>query len=371
MSRHALAAFGAAFSLVVVGLGSGCTAAATGTVNTPFTGPGKTSCDAASLALTDDVVVGTFNGKPVTYKDLGPELRTAEQKALRSYCDTVAGSRNIAFDNHVTKILVDEAAKKAGVSTEDWVRGEVEKRVPEPAEADIQAFYDKQKAAMGEQLPPLEMVRAQVVQFLKREKSETAVEEVIGGLKKTATLTKSMPDVRSPPQDVSNAAHTPSKGGKGAKIKVVEFADFQCPYCTRAADITRELAAKYGDKVEFSYRHFPLRSIHPQAQRASEIAQCAGEQGKFWEVHDALYANQSALDEPSAIEHATKAGVDAAKLTECLASGRAAAQVDEDLKKGESLGVQGTPSFFINGRQFEGNPTAPGLSAAIDEALAL
>ena len=368
MSRHALA-FGAAFSLVV-GLGTGCTAGATSTTK-PFTGTGKTSCDGASLALTDDAVVGQFNGKPVTYKDLGSELRTAEQKALRSYCDSVASTRSIAFDNHVTEALVGDAAKKAGVSNEEWVKAEVEKRVAEPSDVEIQAFYDKQKAAMGEQLPPLEVVKPQVVQFLKREGSEKAVEGVIGGLKKTASMTKSMPDVRSPPQDVANAKHTPSKGGKGAKVKIVEFADFQCPYCTKAAETAKELVAKYGDKVEVSYRHFPLRSIHPQAQRVSEIAQCAGEQDKFWQVHDALYANQAALDEPSAIATATAAGVDATKLTECLASGRAAAQVEEDFKKGESLGVQGTPSFFINGRQFDGNPTSAGMSATIDEALAL
>ena len=363
MSRHRLATLGAAFTLVA---GLGCTA--TNTTSKPFAGPGKKSCDEASLALTDEAVVGTFNGKSVTYKELGPEIRAAEQKALRTYCDAVAGSRNIAFDNHVTEALLTEVSKKAGMSNEEWVKAEVEKRVADPSDADIQAFYDKQKAAMGDQLPPLEAVRPQVVQFLKREKSEAAVEEVIGGLKKTASMTKSLPDVRSPAQDVTNAAHTASKGSKAAKVKIVEFADFQCPYCTKAAETARELATKYGDKVEISYRHFPLRSIHPQAQRASEIAQCAG---KFWEAHDALYANQTALEETQAIEHVTKAGVDGAKLTDCLASGRAAAQVEEDFKKGESLGVQGTPSFFINGRQFDGNPNVAGMSAAIDEALAL
>lgn len=371
MSRHRhVVTLGAALSLVV-GLGSIACTGATTTASKPFTGPGKTSCDEASLALTDEAVVATFNGKPVTYKDLGPEVRAAEQKALRSYCDTVASSRSMALDNHVMESLVGDAAKKAGVTNDEWIKAEVDKRVAEPSDADIQAFYDKQKAAMGDQLPPLEVVKPQVVQFLKREKSATAVEEVIDGLKKTASLTKSLPDVRSAPVELANAAHTPSKGSKTAKVKIVEFADFQCPYCTRAAETAKELAAKYGDKVEFSYRHFPLRSIHPQAQRASEIAQCAGEQGKFWEAHDALYANQSALDEPSAIEHVTKVGVDGAKLTECLASGRAAAQVEEDLKKGEAIGVQGTPSFFINGRQFEGNPNAAGIGAAIDEALAL
>jgi protein-disulfide isomerase len=332
---------------------------------------GKLSCEEASLTLAESTIVGRFNGQPVTYKDLGPDVRRAEERALRSYCDAVYSSRSIALDNHVTENLVEVEAKKASMSADDWMRAEVDKRVPTPSDVEIQAFYDQQKGAMGDQLPPLDVVRPQVIAFLKREKSEAAVGEILDALKKSAQVEKSLPDVRSPPVDLAAAPHTGVKGRKGAKVQLVEFADFQCPYCTRAADTVKALQEKYGDKVEFQYRHFPLRQIHPQAQRASEIAQCAGEQGKFWDVHDALYANQQKLDEESAIGHAVAVGVDQAKLTECLSSGRAAAQVDSDFKKGEEAGVEGTPSFFLNGRKFEGNPTAAGLSQAIDEALRL
>ena len=356
-------------SLTAAVLASACTAPATAS-KAPAGSP-KMSCDAASLSLADDAVVGSFNGTTLKMSDLGPELKAAEQKALRSYCDSVYAARAMAFDNYVTKTLVEAEAKKAGISDDEWIRAEVEKRVPEPTDEAIQAFYDKQKGAMGEQLPPLEMVRPQVVAFLKRESSESAVTGIIEGLKKTSQVEKKLPDVRSPPIDLKNAAHTYSKGAKGSKVQVVEFADFQCPYCTRAADTMSELAKKYGDRVEFSYRHFPLRQIHPEAQRASEIAQCSGEQGKFWEVHDTLYANQSTLDEENAKRLAGEAGVDVAKLTECLSAGRGAAQVDADYNKGTEVGVEGTPSFFINGRRFEGNPNTPGLSEAIEEALAI
>ena len=362
--RHRASLFAVA-ALVGVGV-AGCPAA-----SGPSSAAGKSTCSAASLALTDDAVVGVFDGKQLTYKDLGPEVKRAEEKALRQYCDAVAGVRRIALDNHVTEALVSAEAKKAGVSNEDWIRAEVDKRVPEPTDAEVQAFYDKQKSAMGEQLPPLDMVKPQVVGFLKREKSEAAVEEVIAGLMKTASVTKKLPDVRSPPVDLTAGKNTAVKGKAGAKVQVVEFADFQCPYCTKAADNVKELTAKYGDRVEFQYRHFPLRQMHPQAQRASEIAQCAGEQGKFWEVHDALYANQSALDEDNAKRLAKEAGVDETKLTECLAAGRGAAQVDDDVAKGEIAGVEGTPSFFINGRAYSGNPTVAGIAAAIEEELKL
>jgi len=361
--RSPFAVVGAIFSLIVTGCASqGAKPGATGA---------KASCADASLALADTTVIGQFNGTPVTYKDLGPDARRAEERALRSYCDAVYTTRSIALDNHITETLVEAEAKKANQTADEWVRGQVEKRIAEPSDADIQSFYDKQKAQMGDQLPPLEMVKPQVVAFLKREKSESAVSEVLDGLKKTAKLEKTLPDVRSPPVDLKATATTATKGTKGAKVQLVEFADFQCPYCTKAAETVAELTKKYGDKVEFSYRSFPLRQIHPQAQRASEIAQCANEQGKFWEVHDALYANQGSLDEPSAIGHAVAVGVDQAKLTECLSAGRGATQVDDDFKKGEEAGVEGTPSFFINGRKFEGNPNAAGLSQALEEALRL
>jgi protein-disulfide isomerase len=334
-------------------------------------GAGKTSCVDASLALADDAVVASFDGKALTYKDLGDEVKKAERKALHQYCDAVASARRIALENHVTDTLMQAEAKKAGIDKDAWMKAELDKRVPEPSDVDVQAFYDGQKARMGDQLPPLEIVKPQVISFLKREKAEAAVDEVIGSLMQNAKLERKLPDVRSPALPLTNAANTPVKGKPGAKVRVVEFADFQCPYCSRAADTIKQLVAKYGDKVEFTYRHFPLRSIHPDAQRASEIAMCAGEQGKFWEAHDALYAHQDDLAEASAKKFVVDAGVDAGKLDECLTAGRGTTMVDEDFKAGEAAGVEGTPSFFVNGRSFAGNPNVTGLSQAIEEELGL
>jgi protein-disulfide isomerase len=360
------AALGVLFSLHL--MGAGCTLNRSAL---PSSGSAKSSCADASLALDDGTVVGQFEGKPVTYADLGPELKRAEQKALHQYCDAVASARRIALDNHVTEALVTAKASAAGIEKDAWMKQELDKRVPEPSDADVQAFYDSQKAQMGERLPPLEMVREQVVAFLKRDKAESAAQEVIQGLLDAARVERSLPDVRSPPIPLQASSTTPVKGKPGAKVQLVEFADFQCPYCSRAGETVRELVKKYGDRVEFSYRHFPLRSIHPQAQRAAEITVCAGEQGKFWEAHDALYAHQSELEEATAKKHVVDAGVDGAKLDECLSAGRGASVVDQDMTMGEEAGVEGTPSFFINGRAFAGNPNVAGLSQALDEALGM
>jgi protein-disulfide isomerase len=323
-------------------------------------------CAGASLALPEDAVIARLDGKPVTIKDLGPEAAEAEQRALYEYCDTVHANRARALDSWVTQTLVEKAAAKASQSPDEWVQAEVQKRLPQPSDADIQAFYDTRKRPGA---PPLEEVRGQVIMLMQREKSEEAVRGLLEGLKQGVALETSFPDVRSPPRDVAAAAHTATKGSKNAKVRVVEFADFQCPYCTIAATSVKELHSRYGDKVEFAYRHFPLRSIHPDAQRAAEFAQCSRDQGKFWELHDKMYGDQEKLDEPSLRAAAAAVGLDAKKLDECLSSGRATAEVEEDMKAAEALGVGGTPTFFVNGRQHAGAATVEALAAAIDAEL--
>jgi protein-disulfide isomerase len=330
---------------------------------------GATTCAGASLTLPPDTVVATVDGQNVTAKDLGDEERKAEEKALADYCDAVHQARAQALEGYVTEKLVDRAAKAAGKEADAWVQEEVEKRTKAPTDQEIQAFYESRKRPDA---PPLDAVKDQVMMLMTRERNMEAMQGLFDELKKNGKVEQKLPDVRPPPRDVDLAKHTAVKGKSGAKVRVVEFADFQCPYCTRAADAMRAAEKKYGDRVEFAYRHFPLRSIHPAAQRAAEVSQCAREQGKFWEMHDALYADQANIAD--AIEgglhaNAQKLGLDAAKLDECLASGRAAAEVEVDVKKATELGVEGTPTVFVNGRSLAGGASLESISAAIDAEL--
>ncbi|MCC7107725.1 MAG: thioredoxin domain-containing protein [Deltaproteobacteria bacterium] len=326
-----------------------------------------TSCAQASLALPADAVIGSIDGKAVKISDLGDELRRAEEKALWEYCDAVSGTRSRALEGYATEKLVEAAAAKAGGEPEAWVRAEVEKRSAMPTDAEVQAFYDSIKPPDA---PPLEVVKPRVVMLMQQERAEKAARALFGELRAQASVTTALPDVRSPPRDVDLAPHTARKGAAGAKVRVVEFADFQCPYCSRAAETMHALAKRYGDRVEFAYRHFPLRSIHPDADRAAQAAQCAARQGKFWEMHDKLYGAQSSLDDEAIVGHGKELGLDTAKLEGCMKNGEAAAEVEADLQKASELGVEGTPSFFINGRPHLGNPSEDALAAAIDAELA-
>ncbi|MCB1033674.1 MAG: DsbA family protein, partial [Acidobacteria bacterium] len=164
-----------------------------------------------------------------------------------------------------------------------------------------------------------------------------------------------------------------AKGPEGAAVTLVEFSDFQCPWCSRIAPTIDEVRATYGDAVRIEFRHFPLDQIHPQARKASEVAYCAQQQGKFWEMHDDLFAHQKALDLEQIKERAGGLGLGLAELESCLDSGRAAEAVAADVEAGLEAGVSATPSLFVNGRPVRltgGTPPIQQLSAVIDDELA-
>lgn len=347
----------------------GCPApmATTGTTaraSSPSTGASR--CDAARFVLEPSAVVATVGGEPVTAETLGSELRTAEDRALRTYCDAVAEARRAALENHLNDMLVERAAKKEGKTPQEFVQARVMADVkPVPEEA-LLAFYDANKTPDA---PPFELVKPQVEQAMQREQIESAIGALLASLRKEAAVVDQLPDVGAPPFDIAILPTTATKGADAtAKVTVVEFADFECPYCSNAAAAMRALAGRYGDRVRFAYRHFPL-SFHPNARRAAEFAHCAQEQGKFWEFHDKAYANQRALDDETLRSHASTSGMDTTKLDECLASERPARAVTADMELAQQVGVEGTPSFYINGRAFRGNPTPEGIGAAIEKAL--
>jgi protein-disulfide isomerase len=161
----------------------------------------------------------------------------------------------------------------------------------------------------------------------------------------------------------TSVADAPTLGRAEAPVTLVEFSDYQCPFCQRFFTTTLSAIKKqYVDtgKVRYVFRDFPLDQLHPLARKAGEAAHCAGEHGKYWEMHDLLFRNQKALAQPQLAEHARTIGVDEARFDECLSSGRHAARVERGLTDGSAIGVQGTPSFVVGktkaGGVVEGTP---------------
>ena len=164
---------------------------------------------------------------------------------------------------------------------------------------------------------------------------------------------------------------SPVLGSKTAKVTIVEFSDYECPFCGRHFEQTYpQLKKDYIDtgKVQLVFKDFPL-SFHPQAQKAAESARCAGEQGKYWEMHDKLFSNQQSLSVENEKKWAKELGLNTAKFDSCLDSGKYASAVQADSNYGQSIGVSGTPAFFINGKKLVGAQPYSSFQAAINAEL--
>ena len=167
--------------------------------------------------------------------------------------------------------------------------------------------------------------------------------------------------------DVATAGH-PSRGPADAVVTIVEFSDFECPFCGALFPALKALEKSYPDTVRLVYRQFPLTSIHPYAQKAGEASLCALEQGRFWEMHDSLFGFQEDLRVESLKQRAAELNLDVAAFNACLDSGSQAARIKKDMEEGAKAGVSGTPTLFVNGRVLLGNQPAE-LRAMIEDEI--
>ncbi len=161
----------------------------------------------------------------------------------------------------------------------------------------------------------------------------------------------------------------PSIGPVDAPVTIVEFSDFQCPYCASAASVVHQIIDAYGDQVRVVYRDFPLTSIHPHAQKAAEAAQCANDQGRFWEFHDIIFANQAAMAVDNLKQYAKDLGMDSDTFDECLDSGKYTDEVLKDIQDGVNAGVSSTPTFFVNTEMVVGAKPFSAFQQIIDSIL--
>jgi protein-disulfide isomerase len=222
-------------------------------------------------------------------------------------------------------------------------------------------------AEVGPTSETCNMVKAQTKQFppTRCKSMLDHLPEIVADLKKMEQANQPLsPDVAA----TIAKGKAPSFGPADAKVTVVEFSDFQCPYCSRAADVVDQVKEKYGDRIHFVFRQFPL-PMHQNARGAAEAALAANAQGKFWQFHDKLFKNQGQLTRDGLEGFAKEAGLNVPEFKKALDGKTYAADVDSDVKMGESVAVQGTPTMFINGARVQ-NPTSfETVSAQIESAL--
>jgi protein-disulfide isomerase len=303
--------------------------------------------------------LATVDGQPITDEDLAPYV----QGQLRPLREQEYQIKKKALDNLINQRLVEAEAKKKGVTTEKLYEQEVDAKVPEPTDVELNAIYAVQKEQINR---PFDEVKPQLQQSLKKAKIQQARQEYSAHLREQAKVSVLL----SPPR--VQVAFDPARvrGNPKAKVMIVEFSDFQCPYCGQVEATLKSVLAKHEGTVALAFRDLPLTQIHPLAQGAAEASRCAGEQGKFWEYHDLLFGDQAGLDRNGLVAKAAKLQLDAKQFDSCISSGKFKAQIQEDSQEGMRAGVNGTPGFFINGVFLNGAQPESAFEKAIQEQLA-
>ncbi len=272
--------------------------------------------------------------------------------------------------NRLKSILLqrymDKDARKKDLSNDDFLSKYISKDV-KISEKEIDAFIKDQNIP-AEHINP--QVREKIKNYIEMERKKEAVDKWLAEQTSKTPVEIYIPKPRRPtfPVEVGNA---PWAGGKDAKVTIVEFSDFQCPFCAKGADLLKEIKKKYGDKVKVSFKNFPL-PFHNHAERAAIAGQCANEQGMnlFWKMHDEMFANQESLDPEGLKKLATKSGLKAADFDKCMAENKYLAQVQADKAEGAVLKVKSTPTFFVNGQLINGAQPIEVFAEIIDEELA-
>lgn len=356
LTRRFILAAGLPVALLALGT------AACNKVNTSSGKGQQAGALAGAQAETPDTVVATVQGQNVTLGELDEHIKAQ----LSDLDEQKFQMRKQGLESMLNERLVKAEAKTRGVTEEEYFKSEVEAKVPPPPDADIQKFFEENKA----RLPPdakLADFRDRIVAFMNRQAYEKRAKEVFDELHKKANVTITLKEPAKPRIEV--AAEGPARGPENAKITIVEFSDFECPFCSRAKTTVDEVLAAYPNDVRLVFRQFPL-GFHKRAQKAAEAALCASEQNKFWEYHDALFGAQDKLEVADLKAAAATLGLDATAFNTCLDSGKKAEVVTKDMEAGKKAGVSGTPAFFINGVFLSGAQPVDEFKKVIAQELA-
>jgi protein-disulfide isomerase len=320
---------------------------------------------AAAGADSMPSVLATVGDEKITMADVkarsGDQLEKLETQYQLAKSRIIGGS----LDSLIRDKTVVAEAKKRGKSVDELVAAEAGPKGFDPSEEEIAAWYKENPGRVGGR--PLEQLRGQIAQLLRGQKQQAAEHKLEERTRAEHSVTVSYAPYRIQ-LDNTNA---PTLGKADAPVTLVEFSDFQCPFCKGMAPTLKEVSQKLGDKVRIVYRQYPLSNIHPFAAKAAEASLCANEQGKFWEMHDAMFEDQTKLAVKDLKATAVRLGMDGKKFDTCLDSGRYVEQIQNDQREGQRAGVSGTPAIFLNGIELPGGSVPYStVEAAVQKELA-
>jgi len=316
----------------------------------------RQSRDAEAQPPARDDVLAVLGGEELTREDVE---RTQAQDFL-----ALTRQRHALTEQSLVQAirikLVEMEADSRGMTPPDLVDAEVFSQVSEPSDEEVEATYLALR-------PPLTKEQAfpQIRASLKQDKRNERYEIFLAELQDQYQVETLLEPLRT---DVASEGFA-AKGPADAPVTIVEFSDFQCPYCYQMLDALAQVTEAYSDQVRFVYRQYPIASLHPDAPKAAEASLCAEEQDEFWSMHDAMFADQGALGAPSLKATARSLGLDGERFDECLDSGKYAQEIQADIHAGREAGVSGTPALFINGRFLGGIQEAQTIADVVVDEL--
>jgi protein-disulfide isomerase len=323
------------------------------------------ACSSTRAQQASSEPAARIGDRVVTVQELEDRWAASDPAEHSEAVQKVYDGRRAALDAIVADMVIGEAAKAKGVSADAYVEAEVAKRVKPVTDADVAAFYQANINQM--QGRSLESIAPVINRYLADQQKAIARQQLVADLRKGGPPVRVLFD--APRTKVDLAANDPALGAANAPVTIVEVSDFQCPFCQRAEPTLKRVRETYGDKVRIVWKDFPLTQIHPQALKAAEAARCAEEQGKFWEFHDRLFGNQQALQPDDLKKSAADLGLDAAKFNACFDSAKFADKVRDGMEAGRRLGVNSTPTRYLNGRLVSGAQPYEVFASMIDEEL--
>jgi protein-disulfide isomerase len=339
-------------------------------------GGAASSATASATAAPPSAAAPTAAPPPATVSGVGVVAEVNGAAVMASELDAKAAGRLVAvrqqeydirkqaLDELIAERLVAAEATKRKVSVEELLRQEVDAKAAPLPPAQVEAIYEQNKERFAGQpkADAIARIRQVVDQRAKADRRAAFEKELRDGARVAVRLD-------APRAAIAIPSGTPSTGPAGAPVTMVEFTDYQCPYCHRAQTVIDQILARYSGKLRFVHLDFPLDG-HPGALPAARAARCAAEQGKFWEYHRSLMTAPGSLDTADLANRASALKLDEAAFGACLSSGRHDTAIQASLRQGEELGVTGTPAYFVNGRMLSGARPIESFTELIDAELA-
>jgi protein-disulfide isomerase len=314
------------------------------------------AADSTDAPVSSRIVLVEIDGAKLSLADFEGKHPTALFQARNAFYQ----AERKALDNFIDEYLLARQAERQHVTVAQLLDQQVKGMVgKDPSEESLRVFYEGIDTTQ-----PYEALRDQILEKIRQTRFMKAKSAYLKTLRNEAVI-----NIRfDAPRAVISLKDTPMRGLPDAPVMIVEYADYECPYCQQIEPTLGKLRAQYGAKVAFAYKDLPL-PMHRQALKAAEAARCAGAQGKYWEYHDLLFSSKQ-LELAQLKEHARALQLDTQRFDKCLDSGEQATVVKAQLDEGQQdLQLEGTPTYFINGRFFTGGLTYEQLRTVIDEEL--